>query len=410
MKNNTYNAVATEFNERYQITEDEIVSLPGRYNKYITSDTNIVEFIETLMNEFLRRNGFTSFDDMYDYMVRIPKSEAITLGQLVINVGMQRIPDIEWLISIIGRLTLCNINSINVYPIQEFELVDSENADYYADVETAYAVFDGQHTSLLLLCVAIHAFGLSLEEALKLKVPVSVYPAGKKAELRQRFIGANDGTMSKPLDKVDLWMQYVLAVAVDGSTDPWHLRMHSIQQAMAENDIFFTHEKFGNADAPGALTRPGEIFPDSRDLNKWPLAALEPVFKYHKKAIPEQPIAPLEMDNLAHIFRACYQQGITVDESYLDEMISLLQRITGNTWKKGYKGKDSTKHQKVLNAYKSWYKRQHYATRSHYNERCNQTEVGPTWICQALANAGFTKPLPEFKGKFFYEFTAQELV
>jgi hypothetical protein len=63
----------------------------------------------------------------------------------------------------------------------------------------------------------------------------------------------------------------------------------------------------------------------------------------------------------------------------------------------------------VMNAYKSWLKRQHYRIRENYNERCNQTEVAPTWICQAITAAGFPFETPVFIGKFKYDFNSAEL-
>ena len=62
-----------------------------------------------------------------------------------------------------------------------------------------------------------------------------------------------------------------------------------------------------------------------------------------------------------------------------------------------------------MQAYKSWLKRQHYRVREQFDTRCNQTEVAPTWICQAIKQAGFDLELPVFTGKYSYTFDQKEL-
>ena len=217
-----------------------------------------------------------------------------------------------------------------------------------------------------------------------------------------------DSTMTKRLDKIDLYMQYVWAVRNNGDTDPWSMRFEEIQCALEEFNCFFTHDKFGDTDKPGAVSRPTEISPTGRDVNKWKSSVLRRVFQYHNMYLADQPIEPLEIDNMAHIFRACDQQGIVVDDDYVREFGKYLAAVTQNTWAKGYTN-SQLKHKLVVNAYKKWYNRQDLQVRITLNSRCNQTEVAPTWICQAIAKAGFSKELPIFTGRFAYDFDEREL-
>jgi hypothetical protein len=252
------------------------------------------------------------------------------------------------------------------------------------------------------------AFGMSLKEAMELEIPIAIYPGRDVSKLRKRFIGVHDNTMTKPLDKIDLYMQHVWAVRNNGDKDPWSMRFEEIQSALEEFNCFFTHEKFGDTDKPGAVSRPSEIFPSGRDVDKWKSSVLRRVFQYHNMYLSNKPIEPLEIDNMAHIFRACDIQGITVDDDYVREFGKYLGAVTNNTWAKGYTNYQ-LKHKLVSNAYNSWYRRQDEQTKNAYKSRCNQTEVAPTWICQAIAKAGFSKELPIFTGKFKYDFKKKEL-
>ena len=385
---------ADEKNAKYASKKDELVSVKDRFEKFIDSDQELKEFITVLLQEFrLRFPQFNTFRDMYPEMVDIRKDKVITLGDLVINDGMQRKPDVNWIVDILGKFDPFNVNSVRVYPTNK-----------------AYAVWDGQHTTLVLMCVAVYGFGMTIAEALDLVLPVAVYPAGNNARLRDRFIKTNDGTMAKKLDDVDLYEQYVYAVRHDGSTDPWHVRFGEIQSYMEKFGAFFTHEKFGDDDMSGALSRPTEIYPKSKDPNKWPVDVIGNVLEYHSITNPHLPFEPLEMDNMCHIFRQCVVQGIEVDSDYIRKFAKALEKVTKNTWKKGWKGKDCIKHSKVSTAYKNYLERLKPAQRAHYNERCNQTEVAPAWLCQVVANQGFEYELPEFTGRFDYKFPKKDLV
>lgn len=388
---------ATEVNKKYRTSKDIIVPLKERFNTAIGNNADDVEFFRALGKEFRDRNPqYTTFADMYADMPAMPSSlkDRVKLRQMLINASIQREPDPEWVVSIVGKFDPFFVNLIRLYPI------DSE----------LFAIWDGQHTSLTLLCIAMYAFGMSLEEALELEVPVAVHPGKNVAKLRKRFIGIHDNTMTKPLDKIDLYMQYVYAVRNNGDQDPWSMRFEEIQCALEEFNCFFTHEKFGDTEEAGAISRPTEIYPTGKDVTKWKSSVLRRVFQYHSISNPNAPVQPLEIDNMAHIFRACDQQGIQVDDQYVRDFAKYLGAITNNTWQKGYKKSGAfKKHSMVTSAYQSWWKRQPQNVRDAFSTRCNQTEVAPTWICQALELAGFPHDLPMFIGRFHYKFNAKEL-
>ena len=385
-------------NEKYNSSEDAIISLSERFNNAIGNDTDLVEFLRGVGKEFRDRNPqYEKFEDMYPDMpgMSSSKKDRVKMIQMLINATIQRESDQEWIIKIVGKFDPFFVNMVRLYPLL--------NRD---ERRALFAIWDGQHTTLSLLCIALYAFGMSMEEALELDIPVAIHPGTNVAKLRQRFIGVHDNTMTKPLDKIDLYMQYVYAVRNNGDTDPWSMRFEEIQSALEEFGCFFTDKKFGDTDQPGAITRPTEIFPTpGRDINKWKSSVLRSVFEYHSISNPDCQVEPLEIDNMSHIFRACDQQGIVVDEEYIRKFVKYLGAVTGNTWIK-YTSKKS---KMISSAYKSWLKRQHYRVRENYRTRCNQTEVAPTWICQAIKQAGFDLELPVFTGKYSYTFDQKEL-
>lgn len=383
---------ATQVNSKFKSTQDVYVSLWDRYKEILRDDPEIEEVFFAYAEEFKSRYPqYTSFADMYPDMVGLGEGLA-SAEDMSVNIIIQRDKDVQWLCEILGKCDPFFINPIRCY---------------YDDIDgnRVLLVWDGQHTGLVLVILAVYVFGYSLADAAKFKMPVAIYPGKDVSKIRDRFVGFNDGSMNKTLDKIDLYTQYVYAVRHNNSTNPWHVRMEQIQTALEENNMFFTHEKFGDADKPGAVSRPSEIFPAR--IDKFSTSTLANVFRYHSMSNPDKPVLPLEIDNLSYIFRACEEQGIIVDNDYIDAMVTAMDKVTGNFWKHRATNKNS-KHVKVSRAYTSWRARQ--GNPDSISGRCNQTQVAPTWICQAIKQAGFKYDVPAFSGIMRYNFTKQELV
>ena len=384
---------ATKRNSRFQSKKDTYITLWDRYQAILKEDPDIVELFEAYGDEFKNRYPqYKTFKAMMKDMVGLgDEGRTVAPDTLVINAIIQREPDALWLCELFGKFDPFFVNPIRTYKDK-------------VDGEEQLIVWDGQHTALLLLIVAIYGFGLSIEDAQKFKMPTAIYPGKDVAKIRDRFIGFNDGTMSKALDKIDHYDQYVYAVRHNGSENPWHVRMEAIQTALEENDMFFTHDKFGDTDLAGAISRPTEIFP--KRIDKFSVSTLRNVFKYHALSNADKPVEPLEIDNMSHIFRACEEQAIDVDDDYITEFSDMLEKVTGNTWKHRQQSKNS-KHVKVMRAYNSWRDRQ--GNPESISQRCNQTLVAPTWLCQAVKLAGFKYAIPRFSGNMSYRFTEEEL-
>ena len=383
---------AKQVNAKFNSNRDVFVALWERYEEMLRDDPSLDLVFKAYAQELKSRwPQYKKFADMYPDMVGLGKGLSSVAGMSV-NVTIQRDKDVQWVCEILGKFDPFFINPIRCY---------------YDDIDgnRVLMVWDGQHTGLVLIVIAVYVFGCSLEDAAKFQMPVAIYPGEYVSKIRDRFVGFNDGSMNKTLDKIDLYTQYVYAVRHNGSTNPWHVRMEQIQTALEENNMFFTHEKFGDVNKPGAVSRPSEIFPAR--IDKFSTSTLANVFRYHSMSNPDKPVEALEIDNLSYIFRACEEQGIIVDNDYIDAMVTAMDKVTGNSWKHRATNKNS-KHVKVLRAYNSWRERQ--GNPDSISSRCNQTQVAPTWICQAIKQAGFKYDVPAFSGIMRYNFTKQELV
>lgn len=384
----TAKTYAHKANEKYGTQQDTYASLRERVDLINVKHPKAAAIIQDTFEEFrVRYSKYRKFSDMYPDMVGCGSGPMMRLGDLTINTIIQRDADIQWLVTIAARFDPFYVNPVRIY----LDKIEDRNTPI---------VWDGQHTAIAMLMLAVYGFDLDYDEALECQVPVNLYPGDDVAKIRDRFIGLNDGTMSKPLDKVDLYMQYVYAVRHNGSTDPWHQRMEQIQQYMEQYDCFFTHDKFNDHEMPGAITRASEIFPAHRDQQKWPVEVIANVLEYHKLARPTMPVEPLEMDNLCHIFRAARDQGITVDTGYIKDLVKYLDIITNNSWHTDSK-KRCDKHALVLRAYDNWRRRQNNPDA--FPKRCNQTLVAPSWICTALVRNGFPHAVPGFSGAMHFD-------
>ena len=383
---------AKNWNSKFQSTKDSYTTLWDRFQEIIEEDPSLDEWFQELGEEFRDRYPqYKNFNDMLPDMVGMGEGVGIP-DDMFINIIIQREKDKDWICELFGKFDPFFVNPIRVY----YDEIDGKQQ---------MVVWDGQHTALLLLAVAMYGLGKGNTKMPKgLKFPVAVYPGKDVAKIRDRFVGFNDGSMNKSLDKIDLYDNYVYAVRHNGSTNPWHVRMEAIQRSLEENNMFFTHEKFGNTDKPGAVSRPSEIFPAR--IDKFSVQTLSNVFKYHRLSNPDKPVEPLEIDNMCHIFRACEEQGIEVNEDYIMQLVDVLEKVTGNTWKHRQMTKNS-KHVKVMRAYNSWRDRQ--GNPEAIPSRCNQTKVAPTWICQAVKQAGFKYDVPAFSGTMRYNFKKEEL-
>lgn len=372
------NSYAQKQNSRYETDIDEYVTIEQRLQGLIDSDPtdSFQELFTELAEEFRDRYPqYSTYDDMTKDMVGEGEEGYRPITETDINVTMQRLADRDWLVRILGTFDPILVNPVRVY-------CDPKRTD---GGTKRFIAWDGQHTSLILYLVAVYGFKM---DPTKVRIPTSIYPGSDRAAIRRQFMYYNAGLGSKPLDAIDLFMQYVYGYNNDGSREPMNVRCHKIQALAEKYNLFLTNEKFGDDDKPGAVARLSEIMNRNYSVN-----VIDFVFYYHSITKPNRPMPALEMDNLCHYFKACEEQGIDVDYAYIDRMAKVLAVVTNNTWDKG-----SIKHVKVKTAYENWFKQAKLNgfIQSDKAPRCNQTEIGPIWLSQSLKFNNLSKPVPYF--------------
>jgi hypothetical protein len=353
-------------NDKYKTVIDDYVTIPNRVNELTSRRPELIELFKEFAAEFRSRFMFSTYAEMTRAMVGMGEvSMYKPILECDINATMQRDPDGDHIVDLLGNCDPMLVNAIRAY-------CDPTRTDGGGK---RFIAWDGQHTVMLLYIIAVYGFGMDPADV---RVPVVVYPGHDRAAIRRQFVYYNSGAGSKTLDAIDLFMQYVYGYNNDGNRSDMNVRCYQIQQLAEKYNLFLTHEKFGNADKAGAISRLSEIMNPNYSVD-----VIEKVFYYHSIAakLISNPVYALEIDNLATYFRACSSQGIVVTSSYVDGMAKIFSSVTNNTWNVG-----SKKHNKVIVAYKNWFTKAQKRGMFQPGERprCNQTEVGPAWLGQVI--------------------------
>ena len=392
MTTNKANTIKTSpyadiINSSYHTDEDHFVTIGERLQEMYAKDSDLEMMFRALAEGMVGAMGYESYHDMVKDVVGMGSIQYVPASEIDINDTMQRWPDRENLINIVAEFNPDFINRIRTY-------LDTKRADGKIDRHVAW---DGQHTGIALWVIAVYGFGIDPAQAM---VPVDQYPGDDRAAIRRRFVEFNSGRTSKKLEAIDLYKQYVAGFRHDGLTDFWNIRCVKLQEYFEQYSYFATSEKFGDEKRAGAWSRMTEV------MNRnFPVEVFERVMYYHSVSNTNKPFVAMEIDNLSVFFRQCMNQGITITNTYIDEMSEILSKITQNTWAPS----GTIKGRKVQDAYQNHCNIEKTQGRMMEGKtyRCNQTIVGPYWITTALKVAGFSKKLPVFSETF--NFTEEDV-
>ena len=279
-------SVASNWNLQYSNKNSFFVDLKDRLNSTIqnlvfTKQQGIRAAIKIACNTFIKNNpNKKKFEDL-----DLCESIMMPLSDILIDITMQRMLDINWVLYII-----CHFRDVQAQPIQVYKVLGNDNSlSYYPTGKGGlYASWDAQHTAMAFYVLCVYVFKQDPKDVL---VPVNIYKVSKKADIRENFITGNTKLGKKLLDAIDVFMQQVFGVRVDGSTNPLWLEAEKKQRHLEQADLFVTHEKFGNINDPGAISRMQEIDTyDSEIIRKFCL--------YAATVMPEsgRPIASQEIE------------------------------------------------------------------------------------------------------------------
>jgi hypothetical protein len=320
-------------NARYTNTASNLVDLVQRYNDTVAAlplqaQRNWQSKLAKALATFKKNHpGLKSINDRSRF--RLCKSLVGKLKDIVIDTTMQREPNLDWIIIIITNFRAYQAQPIQVYAAGE-----------------RWGGWDGQHTSIALYLIATVGLGENFDDV---EVPINIYDIASRGELRSNFInnnttvGKNAG--KKPLDIIDIFMQKIYGVEVDGVNEPEWVDAHSKWKHIAGAGMFLTADKFNDTDQIGAIGR----------LNELDDASVEVVrqFAVYGKYVvgyQQRPINTKEIPIIIEFFNLCEQQDIVYSDADIEDLAQhCIDMFDANFDAKGVFW--STAHQATLNAY-----------------------------------------------------------
>lgn len=238
--------------------------------------------------------------------LKLVRSLMVPLSDILIDTTMQRELSLAWVLEILTKF-----RAVQAQPIQLYEVSEDTNGDlsYYPAGDKLYASWDAQHTAIVYYIIAVWILG---EDPRKVMVPVNIYSVTQKSEIRQNFVSGNTSEGKKLLEEIDIFIQMVFGVRIDGNTNPNWVEAELKQQYLEQAELFVTNAKFGDTDQPGAISRMQEIGSYTSDIIR--------KFCLYTSTIPvARPIASQEIEIMCAWFDMCKKNGIDyTDEEVVD--------------------------------------------------------------------------------------------
>lgn len=290
--------------------DQTILALPGQSQN--TMRGRITKVAQNFCQAFPAKKKFEDLD--------IVESIMMPMSDILIDTTMQRQLNLSWVLYIIA-----NFREVMAQPIQIYRVVNPDsNLKYYPVGERGlYASWDAQHTLIALYIIATHAFHQNPD---KIMVPVNIYKVSKKADIRENFIAGNSDEGKKLLDDIDIYMQQVFGVMVDGSENPRWVESAKKQEHLTAADLFVTHDKFNDTHMPGAISRMQEIkHYDSEIVRKFTVYASAVM----PEGVPNRPIASQEIEIMCAWFHMAKQGGIEYKDAQIVDLADHLNDLFG---------------------------------------------------------------------------------
>lgn len=293
-------------NAVFQNTSSNLVDLVKRYKDTVASlpsqaQRNHQAKLAKALQIFRKNNpNVKSINDRKHF--RLCKSLMGKLKDIMIDTTMQREPNLNWIINIIE-----NFRAYQAQPIQVYDLAAG-----------GHGAWDGQHTSLALYLIATQGLGMKFEDV---EVPINIYDIASRGEIRSNFInnnttvGKNAG--KKPLDIIDIFMQMIYGVEVDGVVEQEWVDAHAKWKAIAEAGMFLTADKFNDTDQIGAISRLNEIADEKVSVDTVKKFA---VYGKYVVDLQQRSINSKEIPIIMELLLLCQQQDISWDDAIIEDL------------------------------------------------------------------------------------------
>lgn len=370
---------AAQQNARYNHTGSIYVDLGKRYN---TSLANLPQMkavgaraqLTAACKEFQKRYPHvTKFSDLH-----LAQAGLTPLGRILIDITIQRLLDLNWVITI-----LKNFREVQADPIKLYEVVAGGDLEKEYGKGAIFASWDAQHTAIVYYIISVV---ILKQDPMAVDVPSVIYKVKNRADIRENFVSGNSKTGKHLLDSIDLFMQMVLGVRIDGSTDPKWIEAELKQQYLEQANLFVTAEKFGNTHMPGAISRMAEI-------DKYTSDVIRKFCLYSAQIDPPRPIDSQEIEIMCAWFDMAKNAGI----DYTDEQVVELSTYILDTFGQDWGNEASMFWDKVKVAYQNWhakYYRKFPANLRPNSRMAKNWNTGGTFLWAQLNNSWNTNPLP----------------
>ena len=356
------NFYADKVNRQFTKSTSNYVTVKQRLRDRLLNETLLESMLDNTIERFKENNPYLkSWED-----VQLCQSQSCKLSNIRIDTTMQRMVIFMWLIKILNTFEEVRIN-----PLRVFE--DPENPGNFV-------CWDGQHTALALYVIATKVLN---EDPAKCNIPIIVYPLKQKAEARRSFMYAN-GEGSYDLDAIDFFQQMIFGVRTDGTKTPSWLIAEEKQKYLEDAKMFATHEKFGDANEPGALARMQELM----DTKNYKPEITKYFCKYFASVCESsRPVQPKESWMLYEYFKLCNDdKNITVDDKYISSVADALRQVGENDF-------DSLDlWSRVVSSWQNYYKEYVRHGIDHLGIRYPEKPLAITFLIAQLKKAGLTTP------------------
>ena len=297
-------------NTQFHKSESHYVNLNDR----LTSSLNATwkkSILDDAVENFKLNNPNVKYWEQFSFC----RAVTVTLDLIDIDITLQRMLDVIHCCNILDRF-----KALMAMPICVYE--DSSRPG-------RYICWDGQHTAMVLFIIATRVLKLDISQ---IQIPIVIYASDQKSEMRECFITLNGPEGKKSLDHIDKVHQKIFGVRTDGSRNPDWMLIELKQQALEDNKIFLTHEKFGDTGESGAYSRLEEFIDD----DKYNLEITQNFAKYFFKICQSnRPVQPKESWMLYDFFKLCQNSNIKVDDAYIYGVANSLKQVSNGDFDAG---------------------------------------------------------------------------
>jgi hypothetical protein len=259
-------------------------------------------------------NNFTQIKRISD--LPLVKAIPVPMSAMLVDVTVQRLLNVDWICELIKNFNPYKVLAIHLYEIAPGGDLELE---YPVGTQLQYGCWDSQHTAIMLYIIATMCLGQSVDD---IELPAVIHPVKSKKDIREIFVSLNSAEGKKLLDSIDIFMQRVMGVRIDGNTNPTWKEAELKQQYLEQSNLFVTSEKFANTHLPGAISRMREIDAYTSDI-------IRKFCVYTTTIKIPRPIASQEIEIMCDFFESAKQHGIDYTDAQIVELGNHLHNLFG---------------------------------------------------------------------------------